>query len=263
MANNALSLIFRPFPLPLPSSPRWCQDLHELYWPREGCFGPHCALQAFSSLRVEWWGIPWGATGLGPPAGIDCYLQPMISLPALSVLLRELGLPFLSLAAGLSETVSHPTSADKAQGTLSCFCSMPTGCSLAKVLAFNKMFTLHRETKEAWKYKLMFSVWTCSPYSGCWVSLSMQGVPCSGISLPSCHTGRSGQLLPVFGDTSSNWSLQRFQDLNIQHLHPLTLSRFYLPTLIQGLEAVEFLFFLFIRLYRIIGLVAQSCHLAN
>lgn len=78
----------------------------------------------------------------------------MISLPALSVLLRELGLPFLSLAAGLSETASHPTSADKAQGTLSCFCSMPTACSLAKVRAFNKMFTSHRETKEAWKHKL-------------------------------------------------------------------------------------------------------------
>ena len=44
--------------------------------------------------------------------------------------------------------------ADKAQGTLSCFCCMPTGCSLAKVQAFNKMFTLHRETKEAWKQKL-------------------------------------------------------------------------------------------------------------
>lgn len=129
----------------------------------------------------------------------------MISLPALLVLLTELVLPFLSLAAGLSETASHPTSADKAQGTLSCFCCMPTGCSLAKVLAFNKMFTLHRETKEAWEQKLHVLFLDMESILFRMLSVPVNaGGPCSGVSLPSCQTGRSRQLLPVFGVTSSN-----------------------------------------------------------
>lgn len=269
MANNLLSLIFRPFLLPRLPLQGGVRIWMSCTGPVKDALGP--TVPSRPSLVSEWndeefhkerlvWSILQASAAICNPWSL--YLLFL-------VLLMQLVLLFLSLAAGLSETASHPTSANKAQGILSCFCCMPTGCSLTEVIAFNKMFTLHRETKEAWKFKLHV------------LCLDVPVHPTQDAECP-CQCGGSLlkdllAILPgweeqaaascVWGSrhTSSNWSLQRFQDLNMQHLHTPISVKVSSPSPCPELRrrGVSLQFFLLIRLYRIIGLVAQSCHLAN
>ena len=102
--------------------------------------------------------------------------------------LTKLVLPFLSLAAGLSETASHPTSADKAQGILllPAYRMLPSRSS-----SFQQNVHFTQGNKGGLEVQATCSLSGCAnpSYSGCWVSLSTRGVPAQG---SPCHPARLG-----------------------------------------------------------------------
>lgn len=185
------------------------------------------------------------------PVGVGWNLQPMISLPVPLALPTALVLPFLSLAAGFSDTIACPISAYRAQGIHSYSCHMPTGCSLVKSVAFNNTFTLHGKQRRPASANYTFSVWT-------WLFDPVQDAesPCqcgrSPTQWPPGHPPKLGgvgswchphpiQLKPT--DISG----PKYPTSSPSHLY---LSRSLLPTFPWGSEGVGFLHSSSFRLYQ-------------